>query len=116
MNFTMKFKEDTRIFTIKVPSLLSVVVSASHLCSSSQKVLAKRHGRMTDLKICLNNFTESNEISDEMLTLLECGMRGEPQEIDAEGNPMDSNLPLYQIFYDFKPCEFGDPVLLYFSS
>ena len=71
---------------------------------------------MTDLKICLNNFTESNEITDEMLTLLECGIRGEPQELDAEGLPIDSNLPLYQIFYDFKPCEIGDPVLLYFST
>ncbi len=71
---------------------------------------------MTDLKMCLNNFTESNEITDEMLTLLECGIRGEPQELDADGNTIDSNLPLYQIFYDFKPCEFGDPVLLYFSS
>jgi hypothetical protein len=111
MNFTMKFKEDTKIFSVKVISL-----HPSHTPHSPQKVLAKRHGRMTDLKICLNNFTESNEISDEMLTLLECGMRGEPQEIDADGIPMDSNLPLYQIFYDFKPCEFGDPVLLYFSS
>ena len=42
-----------------------------------QKVLAKRHGRMSDLKICLNNFSEANEINDEMLTLQECGISGQ---------------------------------------
>lgn len=33
---------------------------------------------MDDLKLCLNSFTESNEINNEMLTLVECGMRGQP--------------------------------------
>jgi hypothetical protein len=31
---------------------------------------------MTDLKICLDNFTETREINDDMLTLEECGVMG----------------------------------------
>jgi hypothetical protein len=46
------------------------------LILSLQKVLANRHGRMTDLKICLDNFTETREINDDMLTLEECGVMG----------------------------------------
>ncbi len=82
-----------------------------------QKVLASRHGKMENLKICLNSFTESNEINDEMLTLVECGMRGQPLEAVGENGVEDfSSIPMFQIFYDFRPCEFSDPVLLYFAS
>lgn len=51
MNFTMKVKESTHIFSIK-------------------SILRDRHGRMDDLKICFKAFTESNEVKDDMLTLL----------------------------------------------
>lgn len=34
---------------------------------------------MTDLKMCLGSFTESNEIEDEMLTLADYGMKGKPE-------------------------------------
>ena len=44
-----------------------------------QKMLAERHGQMKDLKICLNSFAESNEIHDDMLTLADCGVKGEPK-------------------------------------
>jgi hypothetical protein len=37
---------------------------------------------MTDLKICLNSFTESNEIENEMMTLADYGMKGS-QEVYA---------------------------------
>ena len=54
MNFTMKVKENTHIFSIK-------------------NILRDRHGRMDDLKICFKAFTESSEVKDDMLTLLgEC--------------------------------------------
>lgn len=33
-----------------------------------------------------------------------------PEEGDDEG------LPMYQIFYDFKPTDFDDPVLLFFEG
>lgn len=32
------------------------------------------------------------------------------EEGDEEG------LPMYQIFYDFKPADFDDPVLLFFEG
>ena len=34
---------------------------------------------MTDLKMCLGSFTESNEIEDEMRTLAEYGMKGKAE-------------------------------------
>ena len=57
MNFGQRFKETTNIFTIK-------------------KLLAERHGRVEDMKICIDAFSEANEIKDEMLTLKECGLKG----------------------------------------
>jgi hypothetical protein len=50
MNFTLKVKESTNIFSIK-------------------NILRDRHGRMDDLKICFKSFTEGNEVKDDMLTL-----------------------------------------------
>lgn len=50
MNFTLKVKESTNIFSIK-------------------DILRNRHGRMDDLKICFKSFTEANEVKDDMLTL-----------------------------------------------
>lgn len=44
MNFSMKFRENTYIFTIK-------------------KILQERHGRIDDLKLCFHAFTETNEIN-----------------------------------------------------
>ena len=41
-------------------------------------MLRDRHGQMKDLKLCLNSFAEANEIHNDMLTLAECGVRGEP--------------------------------------
>ena len=56
MNFRQRFKETTNIFTIK-------------------KLLTERHGRVEDMKICVDAFSEANEIKDEMLTLKECGLK-----------------------------------------
>ena len=99
MNYQAKVKEDTHIFTIK-------------------KMLRERHGRIEDLKVCLGSFTETNELADEMLTLKECGVKGMPTEIvvDADGQLRedDSQTPVIQIFYDFKPTNHSDPVLHFF--
>eukprot|EP01038_Epipyxis_sp_PR26KG_P009054 gene9054-12212_t len=108
MNFSMKFKENTRIFTIK-------------------RVLQERHGRMDDLRLCFHAFSEANEIQNEMMTLLECGIKGQPIITDAEiaemqGNipegetlPVIERVPVVNLFYDFKPTKFSDPILLYFK-
>ncbi len=92
MNFSMKFKENTRIFSLK-------------------KILQHRHGRMDELKLCFNAFTEGNEIHDEMLTLLECGLRGHPT--DPAQLDTDKEIPTVLLFYDFKSTNFSDPVILY---
>lgn len=50
MNFSLKVKDSTNIFTIK-------------------NILRERHGQMEDLKICFKAFTEGNEAKNDMLTL-----------------------------------------------
>ena len=99
MNFNMKFRETTHIFTIK-------------------KLLREKHGRIDDLKICFHAFTEANEIHDEMMTLLECGLKGYPcgGAITAEEKDLEeSSVPIVQLFYDFKPAaNQSDPVVLFF--
>ncbi len=70
---------------------------------------------MYDLKLCIGNFSEPNEIKDDMLTLRDVGVRGTPIDPDIPLENQD-RIPMVQIFYDFKPCDSGDPVLLYFAS
>lgn len=100
MNFSMKFKEDTYIFTIK-------------------NIIRERHGKITDLKLCFHAFTDANEIQDEMLTLLDCGIRGYPcggAKTEEEKDLEEKSVPIVALFYDFKPSsESTDPVLLYFK-
>ena len=159
MNFSMKFRENTHIFTLK-------------------KILQERHGRIDDLSLCFHAYTEMNEIKDEMLTLKQCGLKGAPlvkptveeqefldaaagvpsssgnatgegaggaregeegKDAVASGNNDDGEndgdvnggtaavntpskpvqdteyeIPSYQLFYDFKPTNYSDPVVLYF--
>lgn len=71
--------------------------------------IADKHGSITDLKLCLGAFTESNELKDEMMTLEDYGVLGASIE---DGAP----LPTLQLFYDFKPLKFDDPILLHLSS
>lgn len=55
-----------------------------------------------------------------MLTLKECGIGGVIPEssISPEGKVVvdESNIPVVQVFYDFKPTSFDDPVLLFFNK
>lgn len=100
MNFTMKFKEDTYIFTIK-------------------KILRERHGQIDELKLCFNSFTELNEIQDEMLTLRDCGLKSHPcggAVTEEEKQLEESCIPTVQLFYDYKPVAKSDPVVLFFRK
>jgi len=98
MNFAMKFREETHIFTIK-------------------KLLAERHGRVGEMQICFNAFSEANEVKDEMLTLKECGLKG--TQPDMVKNDLgrwvvdESSIPVVQLFYDYKPLDYSDPVMLF---
>lgn len=98
MNFNMRLKEQTNIFTLK-------------------KLLAERHGRVEDMRICIDAFSEANEIKDEMLTLKECGLKGRPPSMirapDGSIIEEEGSVPTVHIFYDFKPLDFSDPILLH---
>ena len=98
MNFTQKFRDSTHVFTIK-------------------KLLKERHGRIEDLKVCLNAFSEPNEVKDEMLTLKECGLRGrQPNMIIGPSGALEiepGSIPTFSVFYDFKPLNFSDPIMLH---
>jgi len=102
MNFAMKFRDNTRIFTIK-------------------KLLQERHGRMDDLKVCFTSFADVNEVTDEMLTLKECGVKFAPFNTAVIHTPEGmaseeyKSIPTVQLFYDFKPNNFSDPVILFFK-
>jgi len=98
MNFSQKFRDTTHIFTIK-------------------KLLCERHGRIEDLRICVNSFSESTEIKDEMLSLKECGIKGrQPNMIMGASGMLEiepGSIPTVLVFYDFKPSSFSDPILLH---
>lgn len=73
---------------------------------------------MDALRLCLNSFSDENEIHNEMLTLRDCGCIGRaPQNALIGPNGVttfdESEIPVYHIFYDFKPTNLLDPLLLY---
>ncbi|KAH9100710.1 hypothetical protein Ae201684P_006904 [Aphanomyces euteiches] len=74
----------TRLFTIKAE-------------------IEKRHGPITNLKICKDHFAEGNELTDDMLTLHDYGIDG--------SLPHDKEV-VCLIYYDFKPTQHDNPLLL----
>ena len=101
MNFSMKFSDHTHIFTIK-------------------KLLEERHGRVSDLQICFNAFSEANTVKDEMLTLKECGLTGrQPEMIKNDSGRWvidEASIPAVLVFYDFKPVDYSDPIMLFHKT
>ncbi|GAB9464732.1 hypothetical protein Gpo141_00002158 [Globisporangium polare] len=80
LNFKLRTKTTTRLFAIK-----------------------KRHGPISDLKICKGHFSEANEMLNDMDTLQDYGIEGAP-EIERE--------TISIIHYDFKPQQHDNPLLL----
>ena len=81
-------------------------------------MLQNRHGCLDDIKLCFRSFSEENVIANDMLTLVDCGCRGKPPKfanVSASGAVVfdDSEFPTYEIYYDMKPTELMDPLLLY---
>ncbi len=101
MNFQQKFTEKTYMFTVK-------------------KILAERHGHLKELRVCIGSFIEANECVNDIVTLKECGLSGKPQVKYLDANNQiqidESDVPVVQIYYDFKPADAGDPVLLFIPS
>ena len=60
LNFSVKIRVKTHLFSVR-------------------KMLEEKHGRMRDLKICLHQFTEKNEMGDEMMTLEDYFVEAEPK-------------------------------------
>ena len=84
MNFQWRVKTSTRLFAVR-------------------EKLKERHGRITDLKICKEQFSAKNELTNDMATLEQCHIRGAPQ---------DAPPIRYTIYYDFKQLDSDDPLLL----
>ncbi|CAM9269728.1 unnamed protein product [Chrysoparadoxa australica] len=84
MNFTERVRTSTLLFTIR-------------------KLLMHRHGLIRDLVICKGSFTEANEMVNEMKSLKDYGIRGACKDVDP---------PRVSIFYDFKPYNHDEPLLL----
>ncbi|GMH59607.1 hypothetical protein TrVE_jg12564 [Triparma verrucosa] len=90
-----------------------VPVRTSTYLFSIRKMLEDRHGRIQDLKICLGNFLEEKEMTDEMLTLQEYFDKNEPliEGVSKEQNEKEATKVVVKLYYDFKPIEAG-PILL----
>lgn len=88
MNFKMRIRTETHLFTVK-------------------NTLAERHGRIKDLVICKDSFAEKNEMREDMRTLADYGIFGAPE---------DKEPVSVQIYYEFKPCDHDDPLLLHMGG
>lgn len=109
----------TRLIDARVHLLTSIRV---------QQQIQKRHGPITDLKICKGHFSEANEMLHDMDTLQDYGIEGaaegEPEMVrrrreshghDRAGRRAHAALRLVQvaiIHYDFKPQQHDNPLLL----
>lgn len=89
MNFKLRVPTSTYLFAIK-------------------HKLEERHGRLKDLIICKDAYAEANEMTEDMKTLADYGIVGAP-----ESAPNPAVVP---IFYEFKPCDHDDPVLLHLTA
>tara|TARA_B110000305_G_C19315086_1_gene575983 strand:+ start:231 stop:587 length:357 start_codon:yes stop_codon:yes gene_type:complete len=88
LNFTESYRVKTHLFSIR-------------------RILEEKHGRMMDLKICLNSFAENNEMADEMLTLEDYFDNATPK---IEGKSKNEEKPtIVRIFYDFRPHDADEP-------
>jgi len=88
MNFKLRLKTETHLFTVK-------------------NALSERHGRIKDLVICKDSFAEKNELREDMKTLADYGIFGAPEDKDPVS---------VQMYYEFKPCDHDDPLLLHMGK
>jgi len=89
LDFSLRVPTDTHLFTVK-------------------KKLEERHGRIRDLVVCMSSYAEKNEMTDDVKTLDDYGIKGAPDGAEQEATQL--------IFYEFKPCDHDDPLLLHLST
>ena len=63
--------------------------------------------RIKDLVICKDSFAEKNELREDMKTLADYGIFGAPEDKDPVS---------VQMYYEFKPCDHDDPLLLHMGK
>lgn len=84
MNFKLRVRTDTHLFSIN-------------------KKIEERHGRITALKICRDQFSERTQMTDEMQPLHAYGI---------QGAGLDDPEHVVLLYYDFKLCDHENPLLL----
>ena len=85
MNFNMLLQVDSFLFNIK-------------------EILKRKHGQISNLILCKNEFKVCNEMIHDMKTLKDYGIQGGCRQ----------NPPVVHLYYDFKQQEkkTPDPILL----
>jgi hypothetical protein len=71
-----------------------------------KEVIKKWHGgKIASLTVCKDSYQEINELTEDNLTLKECGIHGSEDKNQA---------PVVILYYDFKPdgCTEPDPILM----
>ena len=64
-----------------------------------KKMLKKKHSRINDIRIYMDEINEKNELNDEMKTLKGYGVQGGSKQ----------NPSFLKLFYDFTPFKNGGP-------
>ena len=57
--------------------------------------------------MCQNSFAEKNELKDDMKTLQDYGIYGAPE---------DAEPVVVHVYYEFKPTDHDDPLLLHLGG
>ena len=76
--------------------------------SKIQEIIFERHGKVENLKICIEDFRESNEIQ------LDDGDKLLKDYDTIKGSLIKEDAPVVDIIYNFKPIgsDNPDPILL----
>ena len=101
-------------------ALVDVDVGKTRLFTIKRKI-KQRHGKINDLKVYHGTIQPQSELKDDMKTLEELGIVGSPIEDkpgesfagqESKGTPGTAKRKEVTIWYDFKPDDHGDPLLL----
>ncbi len=85
----------------------SRTVQVTTTIHSIKEVIKKWHGgKITSVTVCMDSFSERNELRDERCNLRDIGIRG---------SACQEKAPKVILIYDFKPDGNGksDPILMY---
>ena len=97
---------------------MEVCVNTTKLYSLKRKI-KERHGRISNLRVYHGSMQPQTEMKEEMWTIEQYGIEGEPKSISNTGTSPredeeddDPNTAEIIFWYDFKPFPHNDPLLL----